>query len=324
MKTIADFATVGMRPGTAPGLISVQTLTRRGILSGLFTMAALAGLNATADGSPPAGRTGDVVCLDYAVTQMALSVDVTPIGISRPEGYRRSVVEPILPGGVIDVGGIASEPNLELLHYLKPRLIITNDSIRASAGDVLARVAPVVSPYQPEAVNLDPYEVAETEHRTCSAYLDRAGEGERYRHQLNETISQLAKRIRWMNGAPILLVSVVDQRHLYVFAKNSIFSGVLQRMGLANAWIGAAAPLGMSLVGLENIAHLEATIVVIGADSSSPIEIEQSRLWRALRPVREARVVTLPPVWTVGGLPVADRFARNLVAGLANVYRSDL
>jgi iron complex transport system substrate-binding protein len=101
-----------------------------------------------------------------------------------------------------------------------------------------------------------------------------------------------------------------------VLVRNSVFQGVLDRLGLVNAWDGVAMPLGMSVLGLEQIARFDEVTIAVIAGSGDFSGIIASPLWRSLRPVREGRIVYLPAMWTVGGLPVAERFARHLVPAL--------
>ncbi|MCW8057240.1 ABC transporter substrate-binding protein [Agrobacterium tumefaciens] len=248
---------------------------------------------------------------------MALSVGVTPVGTPAPPRYRRFAVEPILPDDVIDIGADVSAPSLELLRALKPDLILVNRGIAATAGDTLSLVAPLAVPSRGfQTLNGNPFEAAIEEHLATSEALDRVREGESYRDNVITLLDSLSRRVRSVTSRPLLILWSVDSRHSYVLVRNSIFQGALDRLGLANAWQGVAMPLGMSVVGLEQIAPLEAATIVVIEGSGNVSETIASPLWQALRPVRERRVITLPPMWTVGGLPVAERFARHLVPAL--------
>lgn len=258
-----------------------------------------------------------VVSLDTCLTQIALSVGVTPIGIPGPTNYRRSVIEPVLPNDVIDIGGSVEEPNLELLRALKPDLILLNEGIRANSGDVLSLVAPLFAPTRGfQRLQEDPFIASVREHESTSEALGRVHVGESYRTGVTARIDDLNARARASAARPILMLWGIDRRHAYVLVRNSIFQGVLDRLGLVNAWQGVPMPLGMSVVGLEQIAPFEdAIIAVIDSNGNLP-EIMASPLWNAMRPVRQGRIVSLPAMWSVGGLPVADRFARYLVPAL--------
>ncbi|MHC1548045.1 ABC transporter substrate-binding protein [Phyllobacterium sp. K27] len=295
-----------------------QAISRRQVLRGIALVAAH--LGATPFARAQTTIVPRIVSLDISLTQIALSVGVAPIGISQPSRYRRFAVEPTLPNGVVDIGGNVTEPSLELLRYLKPDLILLNQSISASSGSVLSTIAPLAVPSRGFSVlGEEPFITAGHEHQlTCEA-LGRVREGEYFQSKITRLIEDFSVRVKPIAGRPVLVLWGVDRRHTYVLVRNSIFQGVLDRLGLVNAWQGVAMPLGMSLVGLDQIAPLEDSNIVVIGGSGSASDIMASPLWQALRPVRERRVVSLPPMWTVGGLPVAERFARHLVPALEHL-----
>ncbi len=222
-----------------------------------------------------------------------------------------------MPEGIIDVGEDVSEPNLELLRALKPDLILVNQGIAASSGAMLARVASLAVPSRGfQMPDKDPFEASVQEHRATCEAINRVHKGEIYRDCVAASIEGFRSRARLLTLRPVLILSGIDRRHTSVLVRNSIFQGVLDRLGLVNAWQGVAMPLGMSVVGLEQIAPLEDATIVMIEGSGNVSGIMASPLWQALRPVREGRVITLPPMWTVGGLPVAERFASHLVPAL--------
>lgn len=300
----------------SPNLQFSRRALLRGSLLAAFGSTALASSHSA--GSPllfdPSIR---VISLDNGLTQMALSVGVVPIGVSRPSIYRRLAVEPTLPEGIIDLGESVSEPNLELLRTLKPDLILVNQGIAASSGGMLARVASLAVPSRGfQMLDEDPFEASVQEHRATCEAINRVREGKVYRDGVVASIDGLRSRARSLTSRPILILSGIDRRHTSVLVRNNIFQAVLDQLGLMNAWQGVAMPLGMSVVGLEQIAPLEDATIVAIEGTGNLSEIMASPLWQALRPVRERRVISLPPMWTVGGLPVAERFARHLVPAL--------
>lgn len=258
-----------------------------------------------------------VISLDNSLTQIALSVGTVPIGISAPSRYRRFAVEPTLPDSVVDVGANVSEPNLEVLRGLKPDLILLNQGIAASSGDMLACVARLAVPSRGfHMADTDPFQASLREHRATCEALDRVREGVNYRNNVAALLDSLRNRTRSLTSRPLLILWSIDRRHSYVLVRNSIFQGVLDRLGIESAWKGAAMPLGMSVIGLEQIALLEDANIAIIESKENISDAVAGPLWQALRPVREGRVALLPPMWTTGGLPVAERFARYLVPAL--------
>ncbi|MBN3811090.1 iron-siderophore ABC transporter substrate-binding protein, partial [Paraburkholderia sp. Ac-20347] len=64
-----------------------------------------------------------VVVMDFGLTEMLLTLGVTPLATSVPDWYRRTNVAPPLPAGVIDIG-LLYQPNFELLEQLRPDLLL--------------------------------------------------------------------------------------------------------------------------------------------------------------------------------------------------------
>ena len=114
------------------------------------------------------------------------------------------------------------------------------------------------------------------------------------------------------------MVQFMDARHVRVFGDNSLYHAVLEQIDLANAWDRPTNAWGFSLVGLEALYdYPEVTLVVVeplpaGVEES----LAKSGLWQHLPSVENATLLRLPPVWSFGALPSAQRFARELVAAL--------
>lgn len=119
--------------------------------------------------------------------------------------------------------------------------------------------------------------------------------------------------------APLLMVQFMDARHVRVFGENSLYNAVLEQLDLPNAWDQPTNSWGFALAGIETLARYpEATLVIIdplpiGAEE----QLANSGLWQQLPSVRHDRIVRLPPVWSFGALPSAQRFARELFAALS-------
>lgn len=289
--------------------------SRRSLLSGL---AAAPLLMETIQSTGRAACQLSIVSLDHSLTQLALSLGVSPLGIAQPQRYRELVVEPELPPATFDIGSNVAEPNLELLRGLRPDLILLNAGIASSSAHILSNIAPV---FHLESRIVDDrsdndLNIILAEHIRISEALDRVEEGIVYRKTVIALLEAMRERLNRRRQRPLLVVSGIDQRHIDVITRNSIFNRTMHRLGLRNAWQGGATTFGFSYVGLEQIAPLEEAVLVIIDSQIDEQQLTYRKFWRGLRPVREGRVVTLPPMWGVGGLPVAERFARHLVPAL--------
>ncbi|GEN29119.1 ABC transporter substrate-binding protein [Halovibrio variabilis] len=121
---------------------------------------------------------------------------------------------------------------------------------------------------------------------------------------------------------PLLVVQLITEQYVRVYGDNSIFQGVLLRLGLRNAWTGETDRWGRSLVSIRELfnIHLEdARLVVMESAFPAGIEnnIETSGMWRYLPSVQRGDYVVLPSTfWIAGVHPSALRFAEALVEAL--------
>ncbi|OAL58880.1 hypothetical protein A6R74_08365 [Halomonas sp. ALS9] len=61
-----------------------------------------------------------------------------------------------------------------------------------------------------------------------------------------------------------------------------------------------------------------ALVVVEPVPAGVEDTLAKSGLWQHLPSVKNANLLRLPPVWSFGALPSAQRFARELVAALSS------
>ncbi|MEA3250847.1 MAG: iron-siderophore ABC transporter substrate-binding protein [Pseudomonadota bacterium] len=295
-------------PHTASSLIAALLLA--------LLVASLPARPASADVSsntPPRLAT-----IDWTIAETLLGLGVTPLGIAQTGAYRDWVGAPELPATVADLG-LRAQPNLELLADLAPERILISPMF-ASLESRLSQVAPVstVALYAREGP-LWPNLLAAT--REIAELANRPQAAERLIAASQARIAALADTLPPIER-PLLMVQFMNARHVRIFGENSLYDAVLDRLGLANAWTGATNSWGFSLVGLEALAGIDARLVVVEPlPAGVEAALADSGLWRRLEPVRNDRVVTLPPVWSFGGLPSAQRFAEQLTAALRAAER---
>jgi ferric hydroxamate transport system substrate-binding protein len=257
-----------------------------------------------------------IAVIDWGLTETLLGLGVTPIAVAQTEGYRRWVQAPELPTEVVDLG-LRIEPNLELLSQLKPDLILITPQFAASRPQ-LERVAPVhtLAIYTPEA---EAYVGAQRVTRELAELLDRQAEGEAMIARIDANMARVKARLAARALPPFYVMTFLDQRHVRLFGKQSIYQGVLDRVGLRNAWSGPTNYWGFSQQGIERLAE-EPSAALLYLEPMPPGTADGlagSALWRQLPAVREQRLYGLPPVWSFNGLMAAERFANLLEARLA-------
>lgn len=117
---------------------------------------------------------------------------------------------------------------------------------------------------------------------------------------------------------PLLVVQFIDERHVRVFGRHSLFEAVMQRLGLRNAWQGETNAWGFSVASLEQFLSIpEARLVVVDPIPVGVSErLQEPGLWQHLPLVQQAPVLHLPAVWSFGGVLAARRFATLLSEAL--------
>lgn len=291
---------------------STHRLTRRGLLAAAASCAVLAPGHPQAGGAP-----ARIVSLDYGLAETLLALGVTPIAIAEAEAWATWVIEPAMPPGVVNLG-TALEANLELLHALKPQLILTTPYL-ARIGPMLERIARTESfaIYTPEPGT--PYARSLAATRRLGGMIGRESQAQALINASAAWMAATRAALASHAATPVFVVSFMDTRHVRVYGAKSLFDDVMTLCGLANAWRGEVNYWGFATVGIEQLARApEARLIYvepIAADVRAALA--RSPLWNSLGFVRAGRVHAMPPALMFGMLPSAMRFAGLLEQTLA-------
>ena len=264
-------------------------------------------------------RDARIVVLDWGLIEVVLSLDVVPVGVSRPVWYTRLDGNPPLPATVVDTG-LLFQPNFEVLEALKPDLIVVTPW-HAPLRGLLERVAPTftVTMFGP---GLDIYSTVRTATRQLAAKLGRDAEADALLQRTDQQIATAARTIATARDVrrPLYLLRPLDGRHVAVAGPHSLFGGVMGELGLVNAWQGSTDPLGMGETDLAALAqHADSQVVLSGTPPGVLAELSRSPLWRSLPFVAQHRVRQIGMFPTAGGLVAATRFATALAQALQGV-----
>ncbi|WP_343315133.1 ABC transporter substrate-binding protein [Brucella sp. BE17] len=255
-----------------------------------------------------------VAIVDWALVETSLALGVAPIAAVELINYRKLVIEPPLPDGIVDLG-LRGSINFELLASLQPEKIY-GSNYTAWANDLMRPIAPVVS-LPIYMTGKSPYAEAEVATRAMADDYDLSHKADSYIGQTADFIRQSGERIARHRQHPLLIINIGDAKHIRVFGGDSIFGVVAEMMGFSSAWAStsysATAPISIETL----VDYPDAIVIII-----SPIPpdarraLPQSTLWKAMPAVRDGRVFTLDPINPFGGLPTARRFARLLEEAL--------
>lgn len=251
-----------------------------------------------------------IVALEWLPVELLLALGVVPMAVADARNYRLWVRQPALPDGVIDVG-LRTEPNLELLSQLHPSLILYSAGY-GPAPDKIERIAPGMG-----ISFSDGTQPLTSARASLTALGERLGLRPRVRAHLEQFeafMAQMNARFTPWREQPLLLMSLMDERHVLIIGKNSLFQQTLDELGMKNAWQGEVNFWGSAVVGLERLAAVDAAQVVCFSHGDDALmrQIAAMPLWQAMPFVRQHRFRRVPPVWFYGATLSAMHFCRVL------------
>ncbi len=252
-----------------------------------------------------------VAAIDWAMLETMIALGSMPIAATELIQFRKDAVEPDIPSSVVDLG-LRGSPNFELLHLLRPDLILISP-FYARHQPALQAIAPVLSlPFYVRGE--PPYSKALAAVSALAETLDRQREGENVLAQQAQLLDNLRARLKPFADRPTYVINIGDARHFRAFGADSMFGDILQRLGLPNAWTDRSRFTFAAPVPIETLAeNPEARIVIV---SDIPVEarttLKDSMIWRSLDQVRAGRVVNIGNVNPYGGIVAGLRFARLL------------
>ncbi len=265
-------------------------------------------LAAQADTSPIASvPLSRIATVDWTIAETLLALGVTPLAVGDAGPYQAWVGEPRLPAGVVDIG-LRTQPNRELLAELKPDRILISP-LAATLAPTLSRIAPVstIALYDGQT---DLWQRLHEVTLTLARMVGKTAEGERLLAGLDRDLASMQAGLP-ADLPPLLVVQFIDERHVRVFGRHSLFDAVMTRLGLRNGWQEQTNDWGFSVVSIEQFMTLPtARLVVVDPIPVGVSErLQEPGLWQHLPQVRQAPVLHLPAVWSFGGVLAARRFA---------------
>jgi len=257
-----------------------------------------------------------IVTSDWATAETLSMLGVTPIAVTQLEGYHVWTGNDSPLGDAIDIG-LKPMPNLELLADYNPTLIFGDNSILLQHLSRMASTSNISlyplkeNPWE-STINFT-YEIADQ--------LDLLQEAEMLTDQASQRIATLREEIE-DKDTPVLIAQFRDDRHAWVYGKNSLLQGVIDELGLTNAWNQPTSSIGISLVPIDQLARSRGHLIIIESPAFQAAirhRLENSDIWRVLVNQHEEKITYLPArYWPIGALPSALRFAESLTTALTN------
>lgn len=284
------------------------------LMASPFCGAAILRSDFRSDNKAAASPPQRIVAMDFGLTEMLLTLGVTPLAVSVPDWYRRTNVAPPLPASVRDIG-LLYQPNLELLAQLRPGLMLITPAHRPLRAQ-LERIAPTLT-LALSGGDAGPWQQIRHEMRHLADVLARDTAADNALRAADDTLADVRARFAQrpdITGRPLFLVEFVDDRHLLVYGADSLFGDVMTRIGLRNAWRHATNARGYAMVDFTQLADVaDAQLVYIAPlPDAARVTVSRGVLWRSLPFVRAQRVGGMPKVSQGGALYTGERCARQL------------
>ena len=256
-----------------------------------------------------------IVALEWLPVELLLALGVMPYGVADVDNYNLWVNEPSLPSTVIDVG-LRTEPNLELLTQMKPSYLVWSAGYGPSDA-TLAKIAPGRGFTFSDGKK--PLTMARNSLNEMAQLLDMQAAANKHLDEFEQLIESIKPRFAGRGSRPLLMVTLLDTRHMLVFGSNCLFQEVLDRYGIVNAWQGEETFWGSTTVGIDRLASFKDDIDVICFDHGNDADTQKlmaTPLWQAMPFVRAGRFQRVPAVWFYGATLSAMHFARVLDGAL--------
>lgn len=255
-----------------------------------------------------------IVTSDWSVAETLDMLGVAPIAIAQLRNYQAWTGSESKIENAIEIG-LKPMPNLELIADYRPTFIVGENPILMQHISTLAPTLNIsLYPFEddPWQSTIDfTFEIAEQ--------LNLHAEAVSMTTQANQRLFVLRQQII-NKKTPILIAQFRDERHAWVYGRNSLLDGVIGQLGLSNAWKQPTSDIGLSVVTIDVLARSEGHLFIIESPAYQARvseRLKNSAIWQTLINQREEKISYLPAnFWPIGALPSALRFAESLTAAL--------
>lgn len=292
-------------------ILSSSYLSRRRLLTAMALSPLLWQAHKAQAAEPVTAR---VVALEWLPVEHLLALGVTPYAVADIPNYNLWVNDPPLPPSVIDVG-LRTEPNLELMTAIKPTLLVWSTGYGPSQ-EQLARIAPGLGVSFTDGKA--PLAMARASLTQLAKRIDREAAARQHLAQFDDFLAQMKPRFSARGDRPVVLMTLIDARHVLLIGQNSLFQQAMDILGVRNGWAGETNFWGSAVVGIEQMAAIKDADVLCFEHGDDPLmeQIAATPLWQAMPFIRSQRFQRVPAVWFYGATLSTMRFCRVLDTAL--------
>ncbi|ASY32317.1 MULTISPECIES: iron-siderophore ABC transporter substrate-binding protein [Streptomyces] len=277
------------------------------------------GQKITLDG--PAKR---IVTTEWNVTEAALTLGVTPVGVADVKGYRAWDKAAPLGDGAKDIG-MRGEPSTDTVAALHPDVIIATSDLKPAAIKQLRKIAPVL-----EATSASGGEQLKTVDRTLDLvaaatgttdkatkvkkdFRDKIAEGRKALADAGADKREIAFADGWATG---------NQVSVRPFTGASFLGEINTELGLKNAWTlkgdKAYGLASTDVEGLTKLGDVNFVYIASDADGGDPFaKLAKNSVWKSLPFVKNDHVHRMDDgIWQFGNTASGTAYIDNLVKAL--------
>ncbi|MFD4755791.1 iron-siderophore ABC transporter substrate-binding protein [Streptomyces sp. NPDC058426] len=277
------------------------------------------GQKITLDG--PAKR---IVTTEWNVTEAALTLGVTPVGVADIKGYRAWDKAAPLGDGAKDIG-MRGEPSTDTVAALHPDVIIATSDLKPAAIKQLRKIAPVL-----EATSATGGEQLKTVDRTLDLVAAATGttdKATKVKKDFRDKIAEGRKALA-AAGADKREIAFADgwatgnQVSVRPFTGDSFLGEINTELGLKNAWTlkgdKAYGLASTDVEGLTKLGDVNFVYIASDADGGDPFaKLAKNSVWKSLSFVKNDHVHRMDDgIWQFGNTASGTAYVDNLVKAL--------
>lgn len=271
------------------------------------------------------GPAEDVVALEWGLTENLLALGVTPAGQADVEGYNTwATVEPLDPA-TPDVG-FRGEPSLDAIAALDADLVVTTTDLPENVIAQIEEVTPVLALRGSDAS--DPMGYLSRTVETLGTVTGTEDRADELLTELDEHLAAARTTLAdaGVDGAPVTMADGWDNNgvvSIRMYTEGSFFGGVLEELGLENAWTGEGDPdYGLSATDVEGLTGLGDVHFLYASNAAEADPFAEglagNAVWEQLAFVQAGQVHRIPDgIWMFGGPSSATAFVDAVVSALA-------
>lgn len=250
-----------------------------------------------------------VIALTWSSAEALLALGVTPVGVADPQGYRDWVQWPSMPNTVINIG-TRSEPNLELIHTLKPDLIVAGPALH----DILSATVDA------NVLILDTFRADHTNSKAIDEDFLKLAHAIGKTKQAEHVLQQRAQAIQgWKQQLEqhfsghlpkVTIVHFLSTTTAAVYGQNSSVEYALTQLGIDAAMPTSSTAWGQTPLPIQQLTAVGSHVLIYIRPFADEKKLFSSILWQHMPFVKQNHFLAIEPSWTFGSALSIKRLAQ--------------